>query len=113
MMLMRNSFSSYHDMWYDEALQLAAKVGLKEAKPRTVRKQTTRANPPFKTISEYYKKIITIPLIDHFNSSLQARFDIDSVNVYMGLSIVPAKILSLPSNGINWIELFKPFATFY
>ena len=52
MMLMRNSFSSYHDMWYDEALQLAAKVGLKEAKPRTVHKQTTRANPPFKTISE-------------------------------------------------------------
>ena len=113
MMLMRNSVDSYHDMWYDEALQLAAKVGLKEAKPRTVGKQTTRANPPFKTISEYYKRIITIPLIDHFNSSLQARFDIDSVNVYKGLSIVPAKMLSLSSNGINWIELFKPVATFY
>ena len=35
MMLMRNSVDSYHDMRYDEALQLAGKVGLKEAKPRT------------------------------------------------------------------------------
>ena len=56
-MLMRNSVDSYHDMWYDEALQLAAKVGLRETKPRTVGKQTTKANPPFKTISEYYKRI--------------------------------------------------------
>ena len=31
MMLMKTSVDSYHDMWYDEALQLAAKVGLKEA----------------------------------------------------------------------------------
>ena len=26
MMLMRNSVDSYHDMWYEEALQLASKV---------------------------------------------------------------------------------------
>ena len=94
-------------------MQLAAKVGLKEAKPRTVGKQTTRANLPFKTISECYKRIITIPLIDQFNSFLQARFDIDSANLYKGLSIVPAKMLSLSSNGMNWIELFKLVATFY
>ena len=109
-MLMRNSVDSYHDMWYDEALQLAAKVGLRETKPRTVGKQTTKANPPFKTISEYYKRIriITIPLIDHFNSSLQARFDIDSVNVYKGLSMFRPKCylyLAMELTGLSYLNL--------
>jgi hypothetical protein len=44
---------------------------------------------------------------------LQARFDIDSVNVYKGLSIVPSKMLSLTRDGIDWIEEFKTVATFY
>ncbi|CAB3986847.1 Hypothetical predicted protein [Paramuricea clavata] len=111
--LMRNSVDRYHNIWYEEALQLAIKVGLEESKPRTVGRQTARANHPFKTISEYYKRTITIPFIDHLHSSLQARFDIDSVNVYKGLSIVPSKMLSLTRDGIDWIEEFKTLATFY
>ncbi len=65
----RNSIDSYHDQWYEIALVLAQKVGLKGQlpEPRTVGRQTTRANHPYKTVSEYYKRIITIPLIDHFS----------------------------------------------
>ena len=95
--LMRNSVDSYHDLWYKEALQLADQVGIEESKQRTVGRQTTRSNTPFEDISEYYKRVITIPLIDHLNASLQARFDTDSVNVYKGLSIVATKLLSLIS----------------
>ena len=80
---------------------------------RTVGRQTTRSNTPFEDISEYYKRVITIPLIDHLNASLRARFDIDSVNVYKGLSIVPTKMLSLISEGIDWVEQFKSVASFY
>ncbi|XP_028394498.1 52 kDa repressor of the inhibitor of the protein kinase-like [Dendronephthya gigantea] len=98
---------------YNEALTLATKVNIEESKLRTVGRQTTRANHPYKTVSEYYKRIITIPLIDHLNSSLQARFDTDSVNVYKGLSIVPTKLLSLSSKGIDWKENFKIVANFY
>jgi hypothetical protein len=111
--LIRNSVEMYDDMWYEEALQLAAKVGLDESKPRTVGKQTTRANHPYKSISEYYKRTITIPFIDHLNESLQARFNLDSVNVYRGLSIVPTKMLSLHNDGIDWKEHFKSVASFY
>ena len=113
MILMRNSVDTYHDTWYKEALTLASEVDIEESKPRTVGKQTRRANHPFTSISEYYKRVITIPLIDHFNLSLQTRFDIDSVNVYKGLSIVPAKMISLISKGIDWEEEFKTVSTFY
>ena len=63
--LMRNSVDRYHNIWYEEALQLAIKVGLEESKSRTVGRQTARANHPFKTISEYYKRTITIPFYEY------------------------------------------------
>ncbi|XP_046861388.1 52 kDa repressor of the inhibitor of the protein kinase-like [Xenia sp. Carnegie-2017] len=90
----RNSIASYHDQWYDIALTLAAKVGVEECKRRTIGRQTTRPNAPYRSISEYYKRIYTIPLIDHLLSSLDARFDTESVNVYQPLSIVPTKMFS-------------------
>ena len=109
----RNSIDFFHDKWYQDALSLAAKVGSEESKPRTVGRQTTRANPPYQSISEYYKRTVTIPLVDHINSALQARFDLDSVNVYKGLSIVPTKMISLKSKGIDWTQEFKTVSSFY
>ena len=61
----RNSIDSFHDAWYTKALDLAEKVEVEESKPRTVGRQTTRSHPPYKSILEYYKRVITIPLVDH------------------------------------------------
>ena len=115
LILIRNSVDTYHDIWYEEALQLASKIGVEESKSRTLisGRQTTRANPPFTSVSEHFKRSITIPLIDHFNSSLQARFDLDTVNVYKGLCIIPEKMLSLSRKGAEWKEEFKSVASFY
>ena len=66
----RNSIDSIHDAWYAEALDLAEKVEVEESKPRTVGRQTTRSNPPYKSISECYKRTMTIPLVDHINLAL-------------------------------------------
>ena len=110
----RNSIDSFHDTWYAEALDLAEKVEVEESKPRTVvGKQTTRSNPPYKSISEYYKRTITIPLVDHINSALQHRFDTESVNVYKGLSVVPTKMMSLKEKGQDWRDDFKVVTNFY
>ncbi|XP_046854443.1 52 kDa repressor of the inhibitor of the protein kinase-like [Xenia sp. Carnegie-2017] len=108
-----NSIDKYHDTWYEESLALARELDIDEAKPRTVGRQTTRANVPYKTTSEYYKRIFSIPLVDHLNSALKARFNTDSVNVYNGLSIVPYKMISLLNNGMNWKEKFKVVSNFY
>ena len=112
-MIMRTNIDFYHNTWYDEALKLCKEVEIQEAKKRTVGRQTTRSNPPSSSFSEHYKLTITIPLSDHLQAALDARFDLDSVNVYKGLSIVPVKMMSLRRNGIDWKERFKTVATFY
>mgnify|MGYP002804338401 CR=1 FL=1 len=110
---MRSTIDNFHNSCYDEALDLAQKVDVVEWKPQTTAKQTARANTPCTSISDYYKKIITIPLVDHLNSSLTLRFDLDSANVYKGLSIVPSKMLSLISRGIDWKNDFQTVSSFY
>ena len=109
----RNSIDSYHDIWYAETLNLAEKVEVEESKPRTVGRQMTRSNPPYKSISEYYKRTITIPLVDHINLALQHRFDTNSVNVYKGLSVVPTKMMTLKEKGLDWRNDFKIVTNFY
>ena len=94
-------------------MPLVSKVGIEESKPRTTGRQTAKANHPFRSTSDYFKRTITIPLIDHSNSPLQAQFDVESVNIYKGLSIVPAKMLSLVSKEIDWKEQFQTVSSFY
>ena len=105
---MRNSVDQTHNTWYDEALQLANEVGVEESKP-----YPTPRNKPSKTVSDYYKIYVTIPLLDHLQSSLDTRFNLESINVYKGLSIVPAKMLSLTEKGVDWKEQFKTASNFY
>ena len=111
--LMRNTIDDFHKSCCEEALDLAEEVDVSEWKPRTTEKRTARANTPYNSISDYYKKIVTIPLVDHLNSSLTARFDFGSVNIYKGLSIVTSKMLSLIARGIDWKDEFKPVSLFY
>jgi hypothetical protein len=111
--LMRNTIDDFHDSCYQEALDLAEEVEVSEWKPQTTAKQTAHANTPHNSTSDYYKKIITIPLVDHLNSSLTARFDLNSVNIYKGLCIVPSKMISLIARGINWKDDFKSVSSFY
>ena len=116
---MKNDFTTvtigtalfFYDSWY--ICRGVEKIGIEESKPRTVGRQTTRSNPPYKTISEYYKPTISIPLVDHINSALQNRFDTDSINVYKGLSAVPEKMMSLKEKGKDWRDEFKVVADFY
>ena len=58
----------YHSQWYEKAVALAAKVNVKESKPRIASMQKNRDNPPSETPSEYFKKAITIPMLDHLNT---------------------------------------------
>ena len=92
---MRNQVSHYHDKWYSEAVALADKIQVKEEMPRTSRLQRHRDNPPASSASDYFKRALTIPLLDHLNADLAARFDNNNLVVYYGLSIVPSKMISI------------------
>ena len=110
---MRNSIDRFHDIWYKEALNLAQEISVLEWMPRTVGRKITRSNHPAQSISDYYKLTITIPLIDHLYTSLEARFDLNSIRIYKGLSIVPVKMMNLTMKGIDWKEKFRAVSNFY
>ncbi|XP_046861158.1 52 kDa repressor of the inhibitor of the protein kinase-like [Xenia sp. Carnegie-2017] len=109
--LLRNDVDLYHGKWYSEAVSLAKNVDVDEKMPRTAGRQVHNENHPSSSASDYYKKALTIPFLDHLNSDLQARFDFSQINVYNGFSVVPSKMISLinslPPNKKNWKENFR------
>ena len=72
---------------------LANKVDVIESKPRTCGRQVHRGNAPATSISEYYKRNITIPLIDHLNTELKNRCGAATTAAYSGLSIILLQLL--------------------
>ena len=85
-------------------------MGAKETMRRCVTKQTLRDNHPVDSVSDYYKKAVTTPLLDHLNAELKSRFDNQTICSYKGVSIVPAQMvgmLSKNSHLYDWKENSK------
>ena len=74
-----------------------------------------RGNVPAENISDYYKRVITIPFIDHLNSQVKLRFDESALNAFYGLSVIPAKMTSLiyRPGKYTWQQKFEFFAEQY
>ena len=108
----RNDVDTYHDKWYQEALELANKVSITESKPRTTSRQLHRANHPSSSISDFYKFSITIPLLNYL-LDLSSRFSQNSLVSYSGLYLVPSKVVSLSKEGKSLKDLLRPFLEFY
>ena len=70
---LRTSVDKYHSKWYNDALDLAEKVDIKETdikKPQTSSRQTYRSNQPVETTKNYFKVVPTIPIMDHILTDL-------------------------------------------
>lgn len=94
----RSDIDKYHTRWYQIALELAAKLNVDEGKPRTCHRQINRSNIPADCTFDYYKRSITIPIVDHLNLELARRFKESSTNVYYGFYLIPSKLISFPSH---------------
>ena len=81
---------------YGEALRVAEGVNVKESTPRFTNssRQSHRSNPPAESASEYYKRSLTIPMLDHLIIELDDdRFNAESTLIVKYLmTILPAKI---------------------
>ena len=84
-----------------------------------MKRQIHRPNHPSSDVSEYYRRAVTIPLVDHVITELNQRFD-SSLNVYHGLVIIPARLLDLISKEeksgqvvSSWKDQFDTFVSFY
>ena len=98
---------------FSDILELACKVGIEECKPRTSKLQRNSNNVPSESTSDYFKKVVTIPLLHHLTIEIERRFDHASMSVYSGLVIAPSKMMSLIHKNVNWREKFNLFADLF
>ena len=71
---------------------MAEKVGEEPRIPRRCARQIQRNNVPATTPSEYYKRAIAIPMLDHLESNINSRFTELQSTAAKGMSIVPATL---------------------
>ena len=71
---MRHNIDDCHEKWCKEAILIAGKQNILEKAPRLSSKPANSANQPSSTPSEYYKRPFTIPVIEHLENDLNARF---------------------------------------
>ncbi|XP_065651277.1 52 kDa repressor of the inhibitor of the protein kinase-like [Hydra vulgaris] len=112
----RNDIDSFHNNCYEAACLLSSKAEIFVLKPRTCSIQKNRFNVPSESVSEYFKRAVTIPLIDHVSTSISTRFKSETVAAYKGLSIIPFNIISFlkrPKTQLCWRKQFEIFYDFY
>ena len=88
----RKNVDQFHNC-YKTVLEIAKKVRVDENKTRTT--ERNRSNIPSESVSDYFKKVVTIPLLNYLKAQLNERFESASVTAYSDLVIIPSKMVSM------------------
>ena len=81
--------------------------------PCSCNRQVHWDNQLYSNCSEYYKYIITIPLVDNFAAHLQSYFSISNITVANGFCLVPYVLYKAKNNYVKWREKVWNFFRFY
>eukprot|EP00112_Aurelia_sp_Birch-Aquarium-sp1_P017236 Seg3978.1 transcript_id=Seg3978.1/GoldUCD/mRNA.D3Y31 product="52 kDa repressor of the inhibitor of the protein kinase" protein_id=Seg3978.1/GoldUCD/D3Y31 len=106
---MRLEIDAKHDAWYNEAISLAAPVGTLPSKPRTTGRQVHRENVPAESPSQYYRRAITIPFLDHLIGQIKSRFSEKNLDVMDALYGMPNNVVAVS----DWMLRFNRFLEIY
>ena len=89
----RAGVDSFHDLVYKEALELASSVNVNELIPRFASRQQHRQNTPAASPEEYYKRVLTIPILDFLVTELDIRFNhTSSHNIVEFMLLLPSQL---------------------
>lgn len=114
----RNNVDQRHGNWFADAESLATRLNITVGVPRLAKRQINRPNYSHSDVSDYFKKAITIPLLDHVISELNDRFD-HSLTPYHGLVVISSRLLFLVKSEqkdppkFSWKDQFQTFVNFY
>ena len=75
---------------FGQCVHLGQQVGTAESMPLITGQQCHCSNPPSKSSEEYFRKVITIPLLDHVQSTLGSQFSVAAVVSVSLIDIVPS-----------------------
>ena len=90
----RENVDTHHNEWFESVSEMCSSVGTTPSMPRTCARQRHRTNTPASTPSEYFKRTITIPILDHFLVELDRRFSSHHQTAIQGLHLVPSVLVT-------------------
>ena len=85
----RDDVHTHHCRWIDETKKMCEDIGVELCIPIRCGRQQHRDKVPAGTPDEYYKRNLTIPLLDHVLMEMKSRFSIDHQSATYGLCFVP------------------------
>ena len=100
-----NNIDHYHEQWYNTAVRLAEGVNTVPAMPRISTIQFHRANTPADKVSDYYRRVVIIPMLDHVLNDLKERFGKEKKSSIDAFYCVPSITDKYPS----WKDKLKRF----
>ena len=108
---LRGDVDDFHKKLYKKCLKMAEKIHVLESAPRRCKIQIYRDNCPAESPSEYYKRTITIPMLDHLSAETNERFSKHNCKILKGLYIIPSVFKNC--SGVSWKDEFLEFAEAY
>ena len=106
----RREIDVNHEKYFNDATTMAEKYRVKISKPRVCDILKYRDNHPAETVSEYFKRTLTIPFLDSLVTQMNERFTPKHLAVYCGFNILPAVMKKDPA---NWRTGFQKFLDVY
>ncbi|XP_069104128.1 52 kDa repressor of the inhibitor of the protein kinase-like [Argopecten irradians] len=88
----RDDIDNVHQEWFQEAVALAEELDIPISKPRTCGRQSKRNNVPAQSPEDYYRKSISIPVLDHLLEEMKTRFTSLHQRAALGLMLVPSEL---------------------
>ena len=91
----RENVTTQHSRWFSMVENMCTDIGTEPSIPRRCGHQRHRSNVPAETPSEYFRRTISIPLLDHLLSEMKLCFSSHQQTALLGLSVVPSVMASL------------------
>ena len=89
----RNNIDKFHDEWFATVEKMCDCVHVVPSLPRLCGRQCHRANVSAQKPSDYFRRTISIPVIDHLLSEMERRFDHHQKTALQGLYLVPSLLV--------------------
>ena len=101
----RVNVTTIHSRVYQKALEVAGKVNVEESLPRTTGRQQHRGNVPASSASDYYRKQLTIPMLDHLINEMGYRFSESSSAVVSQITRLLPPSLAVSDNILSSADI--------
>jgi len=99
----RQNMDTFHEGWFQEITQLSASIGVELSIPRRCGRQRHRDNTPGPAEDPlaYYRRCLSVPLVDHLLAELDERFTSHHRIALQGLALVPSAMVDLQKSIVN------------